>query len=93
MRSEDNFDALTHPDWVYQELVENYLPWQQGKKMSFQEFDRKYTLHDSYWLGIFFDVAYEKAATLAIQWDAVWLSDAVKERTSVVADWPYLFIS
>jgi hypothetical protein len=92
MTSQDDFDELDHPGWVYKELVEDYLPWEEGIKMSFTEFNQKYTLHDSGWIGIFFDVAYEQTATLAIQWDAVWLPDEIAKSTSIVSDWPYLFI-
>jgi hypothetical protein len=92
MSLEDDFDELDHPDWLYRELVEDCLPWQQGQKMTFKEFDKKYTLHDSGWIGIFFNIAYERTATLAIQWDAFWLPNDIKQSTSVVADWPYLFI-
>jgi hypothetical protein len=92
MTSQDDFDELDHPDWFYKELVEDSLPWEEGIKMSFTEFSQKYTLHDSGWIGIFFDVAYEQTATLAIQWDAVWLPDEIAKSTSIVSDWPYLFI-
>jgi hypothetical protein len=92
MDSEEHFDELDHPDWVYKELVENYLPWEEGIKMSFTKFNTKYTLHDSGWIGIFFNVAYEQTATLAIRWDAVWLNDEIAKSTSIVSDWPYLFI-
>jgi hypothetical protein len=92
MSSEDDFDELDHPGWFYRELVEDYLPWKQGTKMNFKEFNKKYTLHDSGWISIFLNIAYERTATLAIQWDAVWLPNEIKENISVVDDWPYLFI-
>jgi hypothetical protein len=92
MTSQEDFDELDHPDWVYKELVEDYLPWEQGRKTNFTEFNTKYTLHDSGWIGIFFNVAYEKTATLAIRWDAVWLPDEIAKSTFIVSDWPYLFI-
>jgi hypothetical protein len=92
MTSKEDFDELDHPDWVYKELVEDYLPWEQGRKINFIEFNKKYTLHDSGWIGIFFNIAYEQTATLAIRWDAVWLPDNIAKSTSIVSDWPYLFI-
>ena len=92
MNSEDDCDELDYPDWLYRELVEDYLPWEQGRKINFTEFNKKYTLHDSYWIGIFLNVAYDQTATLVIQWDAVWLPDEVAKSTSIVNDWPYLFI-
>jgi hypothetical protein len=92
MTSKENFDELDHPIWLYRELVEDYLPWEQGRKINFIEFNKKYTLHDSGWIGIFFNVAYEQTATLAIRWDNVWLPDEIAKSTSIVSDWPYLFI-
>lgn len=92
MTSQDDFDELDHPDWVYKELVEDYLPWEQCRRINFIEFNKKYTLHDSGWIGIFFNVAYEQTATLAIRWDAVWLPNDIAKSTSIVSDWPYLFI-
>lgn len=92
MNSKEDFDELNHPDWVYRELVEDCLPWGKSRTIDFIEFNKKYTLHDSGWIGIFFNVAYEQTATLAIRWDAVWLPDEVAKTTSIVSDWPYLFI-
>ncbi len=81
-----------YPNWLYQELIDNCLPWQEGKNMSFGDFNEQYTLHDSYWIGIFYNIGYEQAITLAIQWDAVWLPDEIKKNITVVDDYPYLFI-
>ncbi|URD51783.1 hypothetical protein [Chroococcidiopsis sp. CCNUC1] len=80
-----------YPIWLYHELIDDILPWQQGQKIAFKQFNAKYTLHDSYWVGIFYDVAYQQSVTLAIQWDAVWLPKEMKENNSVVNE-PYLFI-
>jgi len=53
---------------------------------------KKYTLHNSFWVGVFHHVAFDQSVTLAFQWDSVWLPDEVKVGTSYVDDWPYLFI-
>ena len=82
----------THPGWFYEALVEDSFPWSDGVMMSFKEFSQKYTLHDSYWIGAFLNIAYEPTVTLAIVWDAVWLPDTIQESTPVVGDWPYLLI-
>lgn len=87
-----NLIEPAHPAWFYRDLINDCLPWERGAAMSFKEFEQKYTLHDSVWVGAFFDIAYEPNVTLAIQWDAVWLPDEVKLSTSVVDDWPYLFV-
>lgn len=92
MTFEEDLIEPAYPDWLYRDLIEDTFPWDQGVAMSFDEFNRKYTLHDSYWIGAFFDVAYEQNVTLAIRWDAVWLPDEIKQSTSIVDDWPYLFV-
>jgi hypothetical protein len=92
MDLEEDFDELDYPVWVYRELVEDYLPWEEGRQINFVEFNKKYTLHDSGWIGIFFNVAYEQTATLAIRWDAVWLPDEIAKSTSIVSDWPSILV-
>ena len=79
-------------DWLYGAVIRDTLPWGEGKGYSFQEFSEKYTLHDSIWVGVFYDVAYEDSAVLAIIWDAVWLPDELTQSTSAVGEWPLLFI-
>lgn len=79
-------------EWLYGAVVREALPWGVGREYSFGEFSEKYTLHDSVWVGVFYDVAYEDSAVLAFVWDAVWLPDELARSTSVVADWPLLFI-
>jgi hypothetical protein len=81
-----------YPEWLYQSIIEDTLKWDEAEKLSFQEFSGKYTLHDSYWIGLFYDVAYEDNAILAIVWDAVWLPDDIALSTTVVSQWPLLFI-
>jgi hypothetical protein len=93
MNLEEDFDELEYPTWVYRDIIdEDTLLWQQGIRMTFIDFHKKYTLHDSDWIGIFFDVGYQQTATLAIQWDPVWLPDSIAKSTSKVSDWLYLFI-
>jgi hypothetical protein len=60
--------------------------------MSFNQFHEKYTLHDSHWIGIFYNVAYEQAVTLAILWDVVWLPEEIKKSTSIIDNLLYLVI-
>jgi hypothetical protein len=83
---------VQYPDWLYQSIIENSLNWGEAKEYSFQEFSQKYTLHDSSWIGLFYDIAYVNNLILAIVWDAVWLPDGIAQSTSTVADWPLLFI-
>lgn len=79
-------------EWMYGAFVRDTLPWGEGREYSFPEFSEKYTLHDSNWVGVFYDVAYADAAVLAIIWDAVWLPDELARSTSDVGGWPMLFI-
>ncbi|MEH2281965.1 MAG: hypothetical protein V7K90_11670 [Nostoc sp.] len=72
-----------YPSWLSQELINNCLPWQSGKNMSFRDFNEQYTLHDSDWIGIFYNIGYEQIITLAIDWDSVWLPDEIKK--SIIA--------
>lgn len=60
--------------------------------MSFNQFHEKYTLHDSHWIGIFYNVGYEQAVTLAILWDVVWLPEEIKTSTSIIDNLLYLVI-
>ena len=85
-------DDQFYPDWLYKKLIEDDLPWEQKSPYNFEEFLGKYTLHDSFWVGVFHHVAFDRSVTLAFQWDSVWLPDEVKEGTSHVDDWPYLFV-
>lgn len=66
---------VLYPTWLYVSLVEDTLPWPLSAEWTFEEFAAQYTLHDSYWVGIFHDVAYDDTVTLAIVWDTVWLPD------------------
>ncbi|MEL7084699.1 MAG: hypothetical protein AAGM36_09400 [Cyanobacteria bacterium J06597_1] len=75
--------------------MEDALPWEQGVEANFKQFNDQYTLHDSFWIGIFYDVAFAQTVTLAIRMDAVWLPDRLKQHIpspSYVDNWPYLFI-
>jgi hypothetical protein len=92
MNSEEDFDELDYPGWMYRALVEDDLPWKCAKKMEFNEFDTNYTLHDSHWIGIFYNVAYQQSATLAILWDEFWLPNRIKETISPNSDRTFLFI-
>jgi hypothetical protein len=92
MIPEEHLSDSRHPGWFYELLVEDSFPWSDGVTMSFEVFDQKYTLHDSYWIGAFLNIAYEPTVTLAVMWDAVWLPDMIKASTSIVDDWPYLLI-
>lgn len=85
-------DEDYHPNWLYKNLVEDELPWDKKSNLDLEKFFEKYTLHDSFWIGIFHHVAFDKTVTLAFQWDSVWIPDEVKEGSSTAAEWPFLFV-
>jgi hypothetical protein len=79
--------------------MDDLLPWDKKSDLSIETFLMKYTLHDSFWVGLFFD-GYSDDVTLAFKWDGSWLPDEIKKSRSwvhepswgLVADWPFLFI-
>ncbi len=81
-----------YPSWLGQALLTNDLPWNDAKTWTIQEFLSVYTLHDSYWVNLIYDVANDNEVTLVIMWDAVWLPDEIAKSTALVNDWPLLFI-
>ena len=91
--SESQFDSTNYlPDWIYRGIVEDSLPWQAGKKCPFEEFDKKYTFHDSSWVGLYAGIALDRSLTLAVVWDPYWVPDEVHKSTPVVKEWPLLFV-
>lgn len=64
-------DDPWYPDWLYIKLIEDTLPWDKKSEHSLESFLKKYTLHDSYWVGAFHHVAFDKSVTLAFQWDSL----------------------
>lgn len=81
-----------YPAWLWQSLFENNLPWNEAKDYSIREFSAKYTLHDAIWITLTQDLAYDNTAILVIRWDAFWLPDEISQNTSIVKDWPILFV-
>lgn len=80
------------PNWLYEALILDSLPWEVGKVWSYAEFEERYTLHDSQWIGAFANLQYYNSLTLALIWDAHWIPDEIRESTSIVDEWPFLFI-
>ena len=81
-----------YPDWLYRDLVEDSLPWESKSPYELKEFLGRYTLHDSYWVGCFSNVAFNQDAILAFQWDSVWLPDNIKKSAPQIDEWSYLFL-
>ena len=72
-------------------LVDDSLPWDRSIQLHIEAFLQKYTLHDSYWIGLHTNCGFEDAAVAVICFDPVWNS-SVSAPTSLVANWPLLFI-
>jgi len=89
---QEKIDVDDYPDWLGNDLINDRLPWEKGFNISFEEFSKKYTLHDSCWIGLFYDVGDCASVTLIINWDAVWLPDSIALSNSEVQEWPFLFI-
>jgi len=80
------------PIWISKCIIRNDLPWNKSSKNSFDNFYEKYTVRGSYWIGIFYNVAFDNSITLSMQWDADCLSEDLKMSLSNPDDWLYLFI-
>jgi hypothetical protein len=73
------------------QLVEGFLPWDRSTQMHIDTFLRLYTLHDSLWIGMHTDCAWGDTAIAVLRFDPVWNS-SVSLPTSLVSNWPLLFI-
>lgn len=65
--------------------------WKSAQSGSLIRFWEQYTLHDSSWIGAWFDPLHEQAI-LAFRWDTIWTENRVPYPGSEVARWPTLLI-
>jgi hypothetical protein len=72
-------------------VVDDSLPWDRSIQFHIDTFLQRYTLHDSYWIGLHTNCGLDDAAVAAISFDPVW-NPSVSTPTSLVANWPLLFI-
>src|SRR5262245_2425034 len=56
-------------------LLRDELPWDKAWVADFADFDARFTLHDSVWVGVFLDVRGGNEAVLIVEWDAHWLPE------------------
>lgn len=89
---QDNQEAEYFPKWLGSALLYDDLPWDKSTEYSVPTFLDKYTLHDSLWVNLFYDVANDNEVVLIIFWDAVWLPEEIKKGGTFIGDWPLLFI-
>jgi hypothetical protein len=68
------------PEWMYESVIENILPWDKSVRLEIESFLAQYTLHDSYWIGVYSDIAYENTSILIINWDPAWLPKKLQRK-------------
>jgi hypothetical protein len=79
------------PNDLAAKIVESTLPWSDATQFHIKAFLERYTLHDSNWLGLQVDCGWEDSVVAVIVFDPVWNS-SISAPTSVVANWPLLFM-
>ena len=72
-------------------VIDDSLPWDRSIQSHIDAFLQKYTLHDSYWIGLHTNCGLDDSAVAVIVLDPVW-NPSVSAPTSLVANWPLLFI-
>ena len=88
MNTEDEY----YPQWLARGVVLGEIPWEAGARTTMARFLAEFTLHDSCWISLVTDPAYEGAAVAVIRWDTFWTDGRVPFPGSVVAEWPILLI-
>ncbi len=83
-------DEPYYPAWLGGDLVEETLPWEGALATSLAEFLEQYSLHDSYWIGLYLGVNQE--GVLLLRWDTVWTEGRVPFPGPLVAEWPVLAV-
>lgn len=71
-------------------LINNHLKQETAEVFSWKDFEGKFTLHDSSWLGMSVDVMYTGDVILGIDLDTHWQGDRIKKHFEDVN--AYLFI-
>lgn len=82
-----------YPEWLGATILDDDLPWDKFKTISLGEFLEKITLHDSSLVKIILDGPSPNSALIIIQLDSHWMPPGIIEKSCLVEDWPYLFIT
>jgi hypothetical protein len=82
---------LIYPEWLGRCILENQLPWHLGQSQSLTQFQKKYTLETSLWIGAFSDWAYGPAMTLVFNWEP-YHQNPESDRTHPTTAEPWLFL-
>jgi len=84
--------AAPYPAWVGQTLIDDQLPWNEAAGLPLEMFAEQYTLHDSYWIGMYCNIGRDNAAILLVDWDVVWVPDAIQQQLAPDGRQLFLFI-
>lgn len=79
-----------YPDRLGGDLLGGGLPWEEAVEVTVPRFLSRYTLHDSYWIGLYLQPKAEAVAL--IRWDAYWNEGLVVHPRETVTDWPVLLV-
>jgi hypothetical protein len=83
-------DDPYYPAWLGGDLVEETLPWDAALATTLAHFFEQYSLHDSYWIGLYLGLNQE--GVLLLRWDTVWTEGRVPFPGPLVAEWPVLAV-
>ncbi len=82
---------LIYPEWLGRCILENQLPWHVGQSQCLSQFQKKYTLEKSLWIGAFSDWAYGPMMTLVLNWEP-YHQNPESDRTHPTTAEPWLFL-
>lgn len=79
------------PQQLAREIAESLVNWKLAEVLECEEFHQRFTLHDSHWIGLHTDVAWDGEATAVICFDPIW-NDIGEPKTSNCEKWPIMLI-
>jgi len=79
------------PESIAKDIAQEAIRWDEAQTFSMSDFLKRYTLHDSNWLGLHADTAWDGDATAIISFDPIWNKTGTP-ATSWCPDWPVLLI-
>lgn len=88
--SEGSEDEVKRQQWLGR-LIKEQLPWRSAQHVTMAKFLSEYSLHDSEWVGIWFDPSGAEATAL-IWWDTYWAGDKIPHSSDDDVPLPVLAI-
>jgi hypothetical protein len=79
-----------YPNWLGSDLLTGDLFWNRSLKSTMPKFLAQYTLHDSYWIGMFLEP--QRNGVAIIRLDTYWTEGRISFPSSTVSDWHLLLI-